>query len=179
MKHEIQTGYRDHIRAVKDFPKPGILFYDIAPLLANGAVFSHLIDDMASLLEGQIDKVVGFDARGFVFGGAIAAKLGIGFTMLRKPGKLPGETERVGYSLEYGDNELELQAGMIDGGERVALVDDVIATGGTALAGIELVRKQGAKIVEFCSLIDLPRLGGSKRIIDAGVPVRAFLELET
>lgn len=168
-------SYREHIREVEDFPKEGIKFYDIAPLLGNGAIFASAIAEMAEPLRGNVDKVVGFDARGFVFGAAVAHQLGVGFAMLRKPGKLPGEVAHVEYGLEYGTNALELQADGVSEGERVALVDDVIATGGTAQAGIELVRGQGAEIVEFTALIDLPHLGGSEAIKALGVPVRPLV----
>jgi len=167
--------FSEWVRTVEDFPKPGICFYDVAPLLGNGAVFGALIEEMSAPLEGRITKVVGFDARGFLFGGAMAARLGVGFAMLRKPGKLPGAVERVEYDLEYGSNELEIQEGAIATGEKIALVDDLIATGGTALAGVELVRRQGTQIVEFTSVIDIEDLGGSQVIRDKGVPVRSML----
>jgi len=169
--------YKQHIRTVEDFPKPGVRFYDITPLLGEGAVFANVIADMAEPLAGKIDKVVSFDARGFIFGSAIAAKLMVGCVMLRKPGKLPGETKSMSYDLEYGSNTIEIQSDALQAGESVALVDDIIATGGTALAGIELVRSCGANIVEFCSLIDLPVLGGSDKIEAAGVPVRTLVEV--
>lgn len=167
--------YEQYIRTIEDYPKPGIRFYDMAPLIGNGAVFSALIMDMTEPLEGKISKVVGFDARGFVFGGAVARELGVGFTMLRKAGKLPGETYTVEYGLEYGTDSLEIQPDMLDVGDEVLLIDDVIATGGTVGAGIELVRKCGARVVEFCALVDLPDFGGSAQIKEAGVPVRTFV----
>lgn len=173
MKKDVE--YSNYINEIKDFPKEGVRYYDIAPLLGNGAVFAAAVGEMAEPLRGEIDKVVGFDARGFLFGAAVAHELGVGFAMLRKPGKLPGETDHVEYGLEYGVNALELQAGAVGTGERVALVDDVIATGGTAGAGIELVRRQGGEIVEFTALIDLPHLGGGERIKKAAVPVRTLL----
>lgn len=166
-----------YVREVEDFPTPGVRFYDIAPLLGDGAVFAAAVHEMAEPLRGNVDKVVGFDARGFLFGAAMAHELGVGFAMLRKPGKLPGAVERVEYNLEYGTNALEIQKGAVAVNERVAMVDDVIATGGTALAGIELVRRCGAKIVSFSTLIDLPHLGGSQQIHEAGVPVHAVMEL--
>lgn len=169
--------YGEYVREVENFPKPGVRFYDMAPLIGNGAVFAALINDIAEPLEGKITKVVGFDARGFIFGGAVAAQLGIGCAMLRKPGKLPGDTHSVSYELEYGSNTLEIQSDAISNYDKVLLIDDVIATGGTALAGIELARKCGATIVEFCALIDLPHLGGSNKIADEGVPTRAFISI--
>lgn len=170
-----RSRYEAHIRTVEDFPKSGVLFYDMAPLIGNGALLASLVHDIAEPLRGKVTKVVGFDARGFVFGGAVAVELGVGFTMLRKAGKLPGETLRQSYGLEYGTDVLEIQPDMIQQGDEVLLIDDVIATGGTARAGIELVRRCGGKIVEFCALIDLPDLGGSKAIEDEEVPVRAFV----
>lgn len=167
-------NYQDHIRSVENFPKPGIRFYDIAPLIGNGAIFASLVHDIAEPLRGSISKVVGFDARGFIFGGAVAAELGIGFVMLRKPGKLSGDVYSQSYDLEYGTNTIELQSDVLSSSDDVLLIDDVIATGGTAVAGIELVRKTGARIVEFCSVIDLPALGGSDKIKQQGVPVRSF-----
>lgn len=166
-----------YVRTVEDFPQPGVRFYDIAQLIGNGAVFAELIETLSEPLQGRVSKVVGYDARGFVFGGAMAARLGAGLVMLRKPGKLPGETHAVSYDLEYGSTELEIQTQALEQSEAVVLVDDVIATGGTALAGIELVQRCGAEIVEFCSVIDLPHLGGSDKIAAAGVPVRTVLTL--
>jgi adenine phosphoribosyltransferase len=167
--------YREYIRKVENFPKEGVTFYDIAPLLGNGAIFGNLIQEMAEPLHGKVTKIVGFDARGFLFGGAMAAHLGIGFTMLRKPGKLPGKTTSVSYDLEYGNSSLEMQTDAVDKGEKVALVDDIIATGGTALAGIELAQKCGANVVEFCSVLDLCELGGSDKITAAGIAVRSII----
>lgn len=176
--NESAYNFRDYIREIPDFPKPGIRFYDIAPLLGNGAVFAAAVDAMAAPLKDRVSKVAAFDARGFLFGGALAVSLGVGCVMLRKPGKLPGDIEAVSYDLEYGTNALELQTGMISPEDTVVLVDDVIATGGTALAGIELVRKCGAGVTEFCALIDLPELGGSAQILQEGVPVRALLRID-
>jgi len=170
--------YKDHIRQVPDFPKQGVTFYDIAPLIGDGSVFTKLIADMAEPIQNEATKIVAFDARGFIFGGAIASLLGIGCVMLRKPGKLSGETYTESYDLEYGSNSLQIQSDSLGSQDNVVLVDDVIATGGTALAGIELVQRCGARIREFCSLIDLPDLGGSKRITEAGVPVRTLVSYQ-
>lgn len=165
------------IRTIENFPSPGIRFYDIGPILADAALYNHVVRAMAEPLRGRVTKVVGFDARGFIFGGAVAHILQVGFVPLRKSGKLPGEVERVSYELEYGRNTLELQKGLLSIDDRVVLVDDVIATGGTVLAGAELVRAQGAEIVECCALVDLPNLGGSVLLEAAGVPVRTLIEL--
>ena len=171
-----KSEFTNYVREIENFPQPGVRFYDIAPLIGNGAVFAAVIHEMAEPLRGNVDKVVGFDARGFLFGTAMAYELGVGFAMLRKPGKLSGNVERVEYSLEYGTNTLEIQSDVVVEDERVVLVDDVIATGGTALAGIDLVRRCGASIVGFSALIDLPRLGGSQLIRSAGVDVNAVME---
>jgi adenine phosphoribosyltransferase len=167
--------YTPYIQQVENFPTEGIRFYDISPLLADGPMLRETIKDMAEPMRGTIDKVVGFDARGFLFAVAIATELGVGAAMLRKAGKLPGEVLQATYDLEYGTNTLELQVDAVKQNDRVMLVDDVIATGGTALAGIELVRQSGGEVIEFCSVIDLPELNGSKRITDAGVAVRSLV----
>lgn len=171
MQHE----YRRYINEVEDFPEQGITFYDIAPLIGNGAVFSALISDMSAAISTDVTKIAAFDARGFVFGGAIARERGIGLVMLRKPKKLPGSVSGVRYDLEYGSAELEIQSGVLDGSDVVQLVDDVIATGGTALAGIELVCRQGSRVAGFTTVIDLPILGGSQRIVEADVPVDSVM----
>lgn len=170
---------REHIRAVADFPREDVQFYDIAPLLGSGALLREVVQELAEPLRGQVDKVVGFDARGFLFAGAMAVQLGTGCAMLRKPGKLPGDTYRSSYELEYGSDALEIQADAVQPGERIVLVDDVVATGGTALAGIELVRQCGGEVAEFCSVIDLPDLGGSERIRAAGVALRSLVQFGT
>ena len=163
------------VRTVEDFPKEGVLFYDVAPLLEDPALFRTLVDELAEPLQHSVDKLVAFDARGFLFAGAVALETGIGFGMLRKPGKLPGEVAAYSYDLEYGSNQLEIQTNTVQPGERIALIDDVIATGGTALAGIELVRRLGGNVVSFNAVIDLPHLGGSEKIHQAGVPVNTLM----
>ncbi len=172
-----ELDLKPYVRSVENFPSEGIRFYDIAPLLGNVAVFSNLINELADPLRGEVTKVVGFDARGFLFGGALAMELGVGFAMLRKPGKLPGTTHKVSYDLEYGSNSLEIQTDVLDTNDKVVMIDDVIATGGTALAGVELIEKCGAEVKEFCSVIDLPHLGGSQKLTERGVAVRAMISL--
>ena len=167
--------YEPYIRTVEDFPSDGIRFYDISPLLGNPEMFGELIKNMSEPLRGKVDKVVGFDARGFLFAGAIATELNIGTALLRKAGKLPGDVYEQSYDLEYGTNTLAIQTDALQQNERVLLVDDVIATGGTALAGIELVRRSGAEVTEFLTVVDLPDLGGSRKIIDAGVALRSMV----
>jgi adenine phosphoribosyltransferase len=173
-----QIEYKDYVREVDNFPRQDITFYDIAPLIGNGEAFSGLIKNISEPLKDKIDKVIGFDARGFLFAGAIAVELGVGLVMLRKPGKLPGSTLQTSYDLEYGSNSLEIQDDAIKIGERVVMIDDIIATGGTALAGIGLVKECGADVVEFCSVIDLTDLKGSDKIRQTGVPVRSIIEIK-
>lgn len=174
-----KVDYKKHIRTIEDFPKPGIHFYDISPLIGNGAVFASIIQELAEPLKGKIDKVVGLDARGFVFGAAVAHQLETGFIMLRKPGKLPGETISKEFDLEYGSATVEIQKDALSRGDTVAIIDDVIATGGTAEASIELIKHTGANIYEFASAINLPFLGGSQKIADHGVPVRSIVSYDS
>lgn len=177
MSEKSKLDYRSYTRSFKDFPVASVDFVDVSPLVGDGKVFSQLVQDMAEPHRDRVSKVVGFDARGFLFAGAIATELEVGCVMMRKAGKLPGTVHQVSYDLEYGSNTLEIQSDSLEIGDRVLLVDDVIATGGTALAGIELVRKCGGEVIEFCSVIDLPGLKGSSKITDAGVAVRSMIEL--
>ncbi|MCA9331200.1 adenine phosphoribosyltransferase [Candidatus Saccharibacteria bacterium] len=170
------SSIQESLRIVPDFPEPGIDFYDIAPLLADHSLFSQAVSGLVTDV-AQPTHVAGFDARGFLLATPVAQELGVGMVMLRKPGKLPGETERIAYDLEYGQNELEIQSDLIGEGDRVLLVDDVIATGGTACAGIELVRRAGAEVIGFHALIDIVHLLGSERIKQLGVPVHALVEV--
>ncbi len=167
--------YEAYIQAVEDFPKPGVKFYDISPLLGNAAVFRQTIEDMARPLVGKVDKLAACDARGFLFAGAMALQLGCGVSLLRKPGKLPGDIHSATYELEYGTAALCVQKNSIEPGERVALVDDVIATGGTALAGVELVKKCGGDIRVLSCVIDLPHLGGSALLQSEGIAVQSVI----
>ncbi|MBP9738332.1 adenine phosphoribosyltransferase [Candidatus Saccharibacteria bacterium] len=173
----MKYNYEDYIRTVEDFPKEGVKFCDIAPLLSNGAVFRASIEDMAGNVDPAVTKLVGFDARGFIFASALAHELALGFVMLRKPGKLPGPVKQASYELEYGTNSIEIQTDVLGEDDVILIVDDVIATGGTALAGIELIRGCGARIEGFQTVIDLPGLGGSDRIRQAGVAVRSLVSL--
>ena len=167
--------YESYIRVVEDFPKSGVTFYDISPLLGNAAMFSRTIEDMALPLAGKVDKLAACDARGFLFAGAMALQLGCGVVLLRRPGKLPGEVICTTYELEYGTAELCMQKESIIPGERVAVVDDVVATGGTALASIELVKECGGNVCALSCVIDLPHLGGSARIQHEGVDVQSVI----
>jgi adenine phosphoribosyltransferase len=174
---ESKHPYHEMIKEVEDFPINGVKFYDIAPLIGNGAVFGDLIEEMSEKYRDDATKIISFDARGFIFGAAMAARLNVGCVMLRKPGKLPGDVENVKYQLEYGFNELEIQSDVISHEDRIVLVDDVLATGGTAMAGLELVQRFGSSVIEFCSLIDLPHLGGSEKLKEQGINVRSLIVL--
>ena len=166
------------VRDVVDFPKPGIVFKDITPLLADPASFKLAIDSFARLCRelpgGPIDKIVGIDARGFLFGAAVAYVLGLGFIPVRKKGKLPGKTEFFAYSLEYGEAVVEMHADALEKGDRVVLIDDLLATGGTAAAALRLIAKLGAEPQAVLFLIELEFLHGRELLGD--VPVAALLK---
>lgn len=166
----------DHIRTIPDYPKPGILFRDITTLLADARAFRRAVDELVQPFAGQkIAKVAGIEARGFILGGAVAHQLSAGFTPVRKRGKLPAATLRQTYALEYGEDEVEIHADAIVPGETVLIVDDLIATGGTAGAALQLLRRAGAEIVGAAFVIDLPDLGGAARIEAMGAPVRSLV----
>jgi adenine phosphoribosyltransferase len=152
------------VREVPDFPEPGILFRDITPFLGDGPAFQRLVESWAAQHSG-IDVVAGVEARGFILAAPLATRLGVGFVPVRKAGKLPGRTERAAYALEYGEAVLELTHDAITPGERVLLVDDVLATGGTAAAAAELVEREGGEVVAIQVLIELAALGGRDRLI--------------
>lgn len=163
------------IREVNDFPKPGIIFKDITPLLADGKLLRLTTEMFQETLEGsEVDKVIGIDARGFIFGAALADRIGAGFIPIRKKGKLPGETFGVAYSLEYGEAHLEIHKDAVREGERVILVDDLLATGGTAGAAVKLIKDLGGQIVCVSFLIELGFLGGRENF-DSDVRVEALL----
>jgi adenine phosphoribosyltransferase len=170
---------QDAIRTIPDYPKPGIQFRDITTLLGNAAAFASAVDQLVAPWQGQrIDKVVGIEARGFILGGAIAHQLRAGFVPVRKRGKLPHETVRIAYSLEYGVDEMEIHRDAFAAGARVIVVDDLIATGGTATAAISLLRALQAEVVAACFVIDLPELGGAARIEALGVPVHRLVAFD-
>jgi adenine phosphoribosyltransferase len=157
--------YRSLIREVPDFPKPGILFYDITTLLKNADAIRSLADELAGRYRTQqISKVVGIESRGFIFAGILAARLGAGFVPVRKPGKLPADCYEVKYSLEYGSNSLAIHRDAIGMDERVLIVDDLLATGGTAEATVSLVRQLGGQIVGLDFLVELKSLNGRDRL---------------
>jgi adenine phosphoribosyltransferase len=166
---------RAAVRDVPDFPKPGIVFKDITPILADGKLFRAAIDAFLERSRTmQIDKIVGIDARGFLFGSAVAYELGIGFVPLRKKGRLPYKTESAKYSLEYGEAEMELHIDAITRGERIILVDDLLATGGTSASAATLIKKVGGELLEAQFLIELEFLHGRKKL--EPVPVVSFLK---
>lgn len=164
------------VRTIPDFPKPGIAFRDISTLLADGDGFSASIDAMVALAKPlKPDRIVAIDARGFLFGAPVAVALGAGVIPARKKGKLPGAILGVDYALEYGTDRLELHVGAVLPGHRALIVDDLIATGGTALACVNLLREAGAEVVGALFAIDLPDLGGADRLRDAGIPVHSLM----
>ncbi len=165
------------IRSIPDYPKPGIIFRDITTLLGNPRAFRRAVDELVQPYAGlKIDKIAGTEARGFILGGAVAHQLSAGFVPIRKKGKLPRDTVRVAYSLEYGVDEMEMHRDAVEPGEKVILVDDLIATGGTAVAATQLLRQMGAEVVSACFVIDLPDLGGRKKLEELGVDVRTLVE---
>lgn len=162
------------IRTVPDFPKPGIQFKDITPVLANGRLFSGTIDLLCqNYRPGEVDAVVGIDARGFIFAAAVAVRLGAGFVPVRKKGKLPYATHEQSYDLEYGSNTVAIHTDAVQPGARVLLVDDLLATGGTAAAAVHLLEKIGAKILEIHFLIELEFLAGRSKL--KGYPVKSLV----
>lgn len=167
------------IRTIPDYPKPGIQFRDITPLLQDKQGFASILDALsAHCSKAAVDKVVAVEARGFIIGAALAARLGAGFVPVRKPGKLPAQTIKQSYSLEYGTDTLELHVDAILANERILLVDDLIATGGTALAAVGLIRQLGGVVTQAAFIIDLPDLGGMQHLANAGVKGFALYQFE-
>ncbi len=177
MDTELLNSLRDAIREIPDFPKPGIMFYDITTLLKNGQLFSRVIELIAERhLDPAPDVVVGIESRGLILGGAVAHELGLGFVPVRKLGKLPAAVERAQYSLEYGYDSVEVHRDGIKPGSRVIVVDDVLATGGTASATVELIHRLGGTVVECLFLIELRSLGGRTKL--GSVPVFSILSYD-
>ena len=172
---------RDHIRTVPDWPAPGVQFRDITPLLQNPRVFRVLIDAFVHRYmapELRPDVVAGLDARGFILGSVVAYELNVGFVPIRKKGKLPFDTVAETYELEYGSATVELHTDAVQAGQRVLLIDDLIATGGTMMAGKKLLEKLGATVTEGAAIVDLPELGGSQRLRDSGLQVFTLVDFE-
>lgn len=163
------------LRDVPDFPKPGIIFKDITTILADGSLFQDAIGIFLEANAGRkIDKIVGIDARGFIFGAAVAYQLGVGFIPIRKKGKLPYKTESMAYTLEYGEATIEMHVDAINKGEKIVLIDDLLATGGTAAAAAKLIEKMGGELLEVQFLIELEFLHGREKL--KAFPVRSFLK---
>lgn len=179
MDQIVAEDLKSSIRTIPDYPKSGIMFRDITTLLGDARAFRRAVDELVQpYAGGRVDKVAGIEARGFILGGAVAHQLSAGFVPIRKKGKLPHTTVRVSYLLEYGSDEIEMHADALVKGERVVLVDDLIATGGTAGAAVELLRQLGAEVVAACFIIDLPDLGGAKKLRALGVKVRTLMSFE-
>jgi adenine phosphoribosyltransferase len=162
------SALRALVRDVPDFPQAGIVFRDITPLLGNGAALRSAVDALAGMYQ-EVDSVIGIESRGFILGAPVAYALGVGMVPVRKLGRLPRPTERADYALEYGTNTVEIHADALQPGERVLIVDDVLATGGTAAATAELVERLGAEVAGIAVLIELPELGGRERLADYAV----------
>jgi len=163
------TRWQDSIRDVPDFPKPGIVFKDITPLLANGDAFSAVVSELACHVSSDVDAIVGIESRGFIFGAALAQQLGLGLITVRKPGKLPSAVHSVEYKLEYGMDRLEIHRDALSAGHKVVVVDDLLATGGTAAATVELIKKLGADVDACLFVIELSFLTGKKALGDVKV----------
>ena len=170
---------REAIRAIPDYPRPGVIFRDITTLVGDARIFRAVIDQLVAPWQGAgVERVAGVEARGFILGGAIAHQLTAGFVPIRKKGKLPHTTVSVPYSLEYGIDEIEVHRDAVRPGERLILVDDLLATGGTAEAAVKLLRSLGATVLAACFIVDLPELGGGDRLAALQVPVRSLVSFQ-
>src|SRR3984957_19565154 len=175
----IEYDLKSAVRTIPDYPSPGIMFRDITTLLGNARAFRRAVDELVQPWAGnKIEKVAGSEARGFILGGAVAHQCSAGFVPIRKKGKLPYKRVSIGYSLEYGLDEMEIHEDAVAKGERVILVDDLIATGGTAEVAGKLLRQLGAEVLAACFIIDLPELGGADKIRRLDVPVRTLVTFE-
>ncbi len=170
---------RSHIRTVPDWPAPGVQFRDITPLLSNPRVFRVLIDQFVHrYFDHRPSAIAGLDARGFIIGSVLAYELGVGFIPIRKKGKLPFTTVAESYELEYGSATVEIHSDAVKPGDRVVLIDDLVATGGTMLAGARLLQRLGAELIECGAIVDLPELGGSAKLRAAGLPLFSLLDFD-
>jgi adenine phosphoribosyltransferase len=175
----LENDLRANIRTIPNYPKPGIKFRDITTLLGDARAFRRAVDELVQPWAGmKIDKVAGIEARGFILGGAVAHQVSAGFIPIRKKGKLPHKRVSIAYSLEYGLDEMEVHEDAVAKGERVILVDDLIATGGTAEGAVKLLRQLGANVLAACFVIDLPELGGADKLRKMDVPVRTLISFE-
>src|SRR4030088_2922378 len=176
---QLEYDLKASIRSIPDYPKPGIIFRDITTLLGDARAFRRAVGEVVQPCAGmKIDKVAGREARGFSLGGAVAHQVSAGFIPIRKKGKLPHKRVSIAYSLEYGLDEMEMHEDAVVSGEKVILVDDLIATGGTAEGAVKLLKQQGADVLAACFVIDLPELGGADKIRKLGVPVRTLITFE-
>ena len=174
-----ENDLKSVIRTIPNYPKPGILFRDITTLLGSPRAFRRAIDELVQPWAGmKIDKVAGIEARGFIIGGAVAHQCSAGFVPIRKKGKLPHTTVRIAYSLEYGIDEMEMHEDAVAPSDRVILVDDLIATGGTAEGAVKLLRRIGAEVLAACFIVDLPELGGADKLRKLDLPVRTLVSFE-
>ena len=170
---------RDSIRTIPNYPKPGIMFRDISTLLGDPRAFRRVVDELVQPYAGvRIDKVAGIEARGFILGGAVAHQLSTAFVPVRKKGKLPWETLREEYALEYGTDAIEIHKDAINPGDQVLVVDDLIATGGTAEAAVNVVHRAGGKVIGLSFVVDLPELGGAAKLRERGLTVRTLCAFE-
>jgi adenine phosphoribosyltransferase len=170
---------RQHIRTVPDWPAPGVQFRDITPLLSTPRVFRVLIDEFVHrYFDVKPDAIAGLDARGFIIGSVLAYELNVGFVPIRKKGKLPFTTVQESYELEYGSATVEMHTDAVKPGDRVVLIDDLIATGGTMMAGRRLLERLGATVIEGAAIVDLPELGGSARLRESGLPLFTLVDFE-
>lgn len=176
MRETTTAAYEKHIREIPDFPKPGIGFKDVTPLLADGKVFAESVEHLARLCEEEglvPERIACPEARGFIFGAALAFRLGVGFVPIRKPGKLPYRTTQVEYALEYGTDKVEMHVDGVTSGQRVLVVDDLLATGGTTAACVNLIRQSGAVVVGCAFLVELTFLNGRQKL--EGMPVLSLV----
>ena len=163
------------IRNIPDYPKPGIMFRDVSTLLLDGPGFRATIDRLAAMVAPDTELIAGIEARGFIVAAGLSYALGLGKLMLRKPGKLPGEKIGADYQLEYGTDRIEMHVGHVRAGQKVLLVDDLIATGGTAMAGINLITRAGGVVKQALFIVDLPDLGGTRKLQAAGIKVQSLI----
>ena len=178
---DISQFLKEHMRTVPDWPAPGVMFRDITPLLQDPQVFRVMIDAFVDRYRAEgrrPDVVAGLDARGFILGAVVAYELNVGFVPIRKKGKLPFTTVEETYELEYGSATVELHTDAVKPGDRVLLIDDLIATGGTMMAGRRLLEKLGATVIEGAAIVDLPELGGSQRLRESGLPLYTLVDFE-
>jgi adenine phosphoribosyltransferase len=179
MNPAVLPDLKHYVRSISDYPRPGILFRDITTLIGDPSAFRRAVDELIHPWVGsKVDRVAGIEARGFILGGALAHQLSAGFVPIRKKGKLPYVTVCAGYALEYGTDEIEMHVDALTPGQRVILVDDLIATGGTAEAAVRLLRSVGAELLAACFIIELPELGGVVRLQSLGVTVRTLLSYD-